>query len=144
MQSNGARAGIGIVLVAAVVALFFVFKGGDDDSKGTDTVTTTTKVTTNPSGQTTEQTVTEVPTIVIKGGQPVGGIQDLTFDKGEKIRFKVKSDVADEVHFHGYDIGKDVEAGGTVSFDVPATIDGIFEVELEQAKEQIAEIRVNP
>ncbi len=144
MQSNGARAGIGIVLVAAVVALFFVFKGGDDDSTGTDAVTTTTKVTTNPSGQTTEQTVTEVPTIVIKGGQPVGGIQELTFDKGEKIRFKVKSDVADEVHFHGYDIGKDVEAGGTVSFDVPATIDGIFEVELEQAKEQIAEIRVNP
>jgi hypothetical protein len=143
MQSNGARAGVAAVLVAAVVVLFFVFKGSDD-STNTDTATTTTKVTTAPNGQTTTETVQEVPTIVVKGGKPVGGIQHLTFNKGDAIRFKVDSDTADEVHFHGYDIGKDVKAGGSVSFDVPATIDGIFEVELEGAKEQIAEIQVNP
>jgi hypothetical protein len=143
MQSNGARAGLGVILVAAVVILFFVFKGGDDNSGG-DTVTTTTKVTTEPNGQTTTETVTEVPTVVVKNAKPVGGVQDLTFNKGGTIKFKVQSDTADEVHFHGYDIGKDVEAGGTVTFDVPATIDGIFEVELEDHKEQIAEVRVNP
>ena len=35
-------------------------------------------------------------------------------------------------------------AGGTVSFDFPAEIEGIFEVELEGRGEQIAELRVNP
>jgi hypothetical protein len=86
----------------------------------------------------------KTPTIVVRNAEPVGGIQRLEYSAGEDIRFKVKSDTADEVHFHGYDVMKDVAAGGTVSFDVPAEIEGIFEVELEEHKEQIAEIRVNP
>jgi hypothetical protein len=45
---------------------------------------------------------------------------------------------------HGYDIPKDVEAGGQVSFSFPAKLEGVFEVELESRKEQIAELRVNP
>lgn len=85
-----------------------------------------------------------VPTIVVKNAEPVGGVRRLEYSAGEDIRFKVKSDTADEVHFHGYDIGKDVAAGGTVSFNVPAEIEGIFEVELEEHHEQIAEVRVNP
>ena len=39
---------------------------------------------------------------------------------------------------------KDVAAGGSVSFDFPADIEGIFEAELEGREEQIAELRVNP
>ncbi len=85
-----------------------------------------------------------MPTIVIKDGEPVGGVQDLSFTEGDDIRFKVESDVADEVHFHGYDVGMDVEAGGSVTFDVPATDTGVFEVELEERVVPIAEITVNP
>ena len=81
---------------------------------------------------------------MIKDGQPVGGVQDLSFTQGDDIRFKVESDVADEVHFHGYDVGMDVEAGGSVTFDVPATDAGVFEVELEERVVPIAEITVNP
>ena len=69
---------------------------------------------------------------MVKDGQPVGGVQELTFTEGDDIRFRVESDVSDEVHFHGYDVGEDVEAGGSVEFDVPATITGVFEVELEE------------
>ena len=86
----------------------------------------------------------KVPTVVIRNGEPVGGIEELEYDAGDEIRFEVTSDVADEVHVHGYDLMQDVPAGGTVSFDFPAEIEGIFEVELEGRKEQIAEIRVNP
>jgi Cu-Zn family superoxide dismutase len=86
----------------------------------------------------------KVPTIVIRNGEPVGGIKELEYDAGDEIRFEVSSDVADEVHVHGYDLMQDVPAGGTVSFDFPAEIEGIFEAELEGRKEQIAEIRVNP
>jgi hypothetical protein len=85
-----------------------------------------------------------VPTIVVRNGEPVGGVQELEYSAGDQIRFKVESDVADEIHVHGYDLMKDVAAGGTVSFDFPAEIEGIFEIELEGRKEQIAELRVNP
>jgi hypothetical protein len=85
------------------------------------------------------------PTIVVNGtGEPVGGVADLTYNAGERIRFKVKSAVADEVHVHGYDLNKDVKAGGTVAFDFPASIEGLFEAELEGREEQIVELRVNP
>jgi hypothetical protein len=86
----------------------------------------------------------KVPTIVIRNGEPVGGIEELEYNAGDEIRFEVRSDVADEVHVHGYDLMEDVPAGGTVSFDFPAEIEGIFEVELEGRREQIAELRVNP
>ena len=85
-----------------------------------------------------------VPTIVIRNGEPVGGVEELEYSAGDEIQFRVSSDVADEVHVHGYDVMKDVAAGGTVSFSIPAEIEGIFEVELEGRKEQIAELRVNP
>ena len=85
-----------------------------------------------------------VPTIVVRDGEPVGGIEELEFDAGEEIRFRVNSDAAEEIHVHGYDLAKDVPAGGTVEFAFPAEIEGIFEAELEELGVQIAELRVNP
>ena len=78
------------------------------------------------------------------GGQPVGGVQELDYNKGDRIRFIVTSDVSDEVHVHGYDIAKNVKAGSSVRFSFPASIEGVFEVELEERKEPIAQLRVSP
>ncbi len=124
MNSNTVRAAVGAVVVIVAVVLLIVLKSDNSDSSAT-----TTK---------------GVTTIVIKNGEPVGGIAQLTYNKGEEVRFKVDSDVSDEVHMHGYDIMKDVKAGGSVSFDFPATIEGVFEAELEGRKEQILELTVNP
>jgi hypothetical protein len=132
MQSNAAKLTLGVIVVAVVVVLFIVLSGGDDSS-----TEATTSATSSSSGS-------QIATIKVVDGQPVGGVQDLTFTEGDDIRFRVDSDVSDEVHFHGYDIGKDVEAGGSVTFDVPATITGKFEVELESRVTQLAEITVNP
>lgn len=134
---------IGLIAAAVVVAVvaFFVIKGGDDDSSddsGDKTAQTTGK--TPPTASVPDP----VTTIQIKGGKPVGGVADIEVDKGDRLRFRVKSDEEHEIHLHGYDVEKDVEAGGTVSYDVKADIDGIFEAEIEDLKEQIAEIRVNP
>lgn len=84
------------------------------------------------------------PTIVIRSGEPVGGVEELEYSAGDQVRFQVESDVADEVHVHGYDLMEDISAGGKVAFDFAAEIEGIFEVELEGRREQIAELRVNP
>jgi plastocyanin len=82
--------------------------------------------------------------IVIKGGKPVGGVTKISVKKGDRVRFTVTSDVADEVHVHGYDLHRTVKKGGMVSFDFPATIDGEFEAELESRKEQILALAVQP
>lgn len=124
MNSNTTRALAGAAIVIVAVVLLIVLKSNNSDS-----------------GATTTKGVT---TIVVKNGEPVGGIAQLTYNKGEEVRFKVDSDVSDEVHLHGYDIMKDVKAGGSVSFDFPATIEGVFEAELEGRKQQILELTVNP
>jgi hypothetical protein len=123
--------GIGVVVVAVVLLIVLKNDGGESSSDSGATATT------KSGGQ-------SVPTIVIKNGKPVGGIAELSVNEGEEVRFKVDSDVSDEVHMHGYDIMKDVKAGGSVTFDFPATIEGIFEAELEGRKEQILELTVNP
>ena len=80
----------------------------------------------------------------VVNAKPQGGVQELDFTKGDQIRLPVDSDTADEIHVHGYDLQKDVAAGGSVTFAFRATIDGRFVVELEDHGEQIAELDVAP
>lgn len=82
--------------------------------------------------------------VEIKGGKPVGGIQRATATKGQTVAIVVHSDVADEVHVHGYDLHKEVEAGGTVRIQFTAKLTGVFEAELESRSLQIAELTVQP
>jgi heme/copper-type cytochrome/quinol oxidase subunit 2 len=131
--------GIGVVIVAVV--LLVVLKDNGDDGATTQTETAQTAGG-GGSGGASKPAVTTI--VVERSGRPVGGIAEISVEEGEEVRFKVKSAVADEVHMHGYDIMKDVEAGGSVTFDFPATLEGIFEAELEGRSEQILELRVNP
>jgi hypothetical protein len=137
MNSNTTRVAAGIVLVVVAVVLFVVLR--DDGKSDNEKLEDEGKI-----GKSTGTKGSAVTTIVIKHGKPVGGIAQLTYNEGEQVRFKVDSDVSDEVHMHGYDIAKDVKAGGSVSFDFPATIEGVFEAELEDRKEQILELTVKP
>jgi hypothetical protein len=68
----------------------------------------------------------------------------VTFKQGGTVDLTVKSDTADEVHFHGYDVAKDVKAGGSVHFKFPAKIDGKFIVELEDHGVTLANVTVEP
>src|SRR6266516_1174038 len=111
-----------IGLLAAAVVI--VIGGGGSDDK--------TKTASGP------QTVTVV------NGKPDGGVKTLTYKKGDTVDLTVKSDTADEIHIHGYDLHKDVTKGGSVHFTFPASIDGKFVVELEAKGEQIASLQVEP
>jgi hypothetical protein len=146
MRNPVARGLVALAAVAAVVILFVVLAGGDDDNAD-QTTTTQTQPAAGPTGATgQEQSQPQPPTkrIVIVDGKPRGGVQRLEYEKGDRIQFVVNSDVADEIHVHGYDVKKDVPAGGSVRFSFPARIEGVFEVELEDRKQQIAELRVTP
>jgi len=123
----------------AVAALAGCGSSGDSTAASTDTTTTT--------GTSTETTTTEVakPTIVritVVDGAPQGGIVRKTVSKGDKVVLVVKSDVADEIHLHGYDKSTDVTAGGTARLPFTATLPGRFEVELESRGVQIADLTV--
>jgi hypothetical protein len=126
---------LGLAAVVIVVA-FVIAQSGGNDSKDSSSTSTTD----NGTGGAAPQ----ANIVVVKNAKPVGGIKRLTFKKGGTVDFTVKSDTADEIHFHGYDIGKEVKAGGSVHFKTPAKIDGRFEVELENHKEQIADVEVTP
>jgi FtsP/CotA-like multicopper oxidase with cupredoxin domain len=73
-----------------------------------------------------------------------GAEQQLTVTEGERVRFRVRHATAEEVHVHGYDIAKDIEAGQTATISFPATIEGIFEVELEESGVPLGSIKVEP
>ena len=134
-------------------ALLLASCGGDDDGEDATSETTTTDTTTTATTTTTttETTVTQPPPpkptvvrIVVVNGAPKGGIVRETVDKGDRVVLVVESDVADEIHLHGYDKSRDVAAGGTVRLPFKATIPGRFEVELEDRGVQIADITVQP
>jgi hypothetical protein len=148
VQNRGARAGILGAAVAAIVVLFLVLSGGDDEGDGDTQTTTTTPA--QPAERPTaprperKPKAAIVPRVVVRTGEPVGGVKRLSFDRGDRVVFEVRSDVADEVHVHGYDLSKNVRAGSQVRFSFPARIEGVFEIELEARHTQIAELRVTP
>ena len=124
--------------------------GGDDgESAATTTETTTTSETTTTTTTTTETTPPPPPgpteiRIVVVNGAPKGGIVREKVKKNDRVVLIVRSDVADHIHLHGYDIMRDVAPGKPARLPFKATIPGRFEVELEDRGVQIADITVNP
>ena len=128
MQSRkGALIAAGALVVAVV--LFIVLKGGSSSPPVTKGLTK----------------------IEYRNGATVGGLHQITVNKGDHVLLDVTPDVTAEVHVHGYEFAKDVKPGQTAHFDFPATIDGEFEVEVhhlvngqEQGGVQVATLTVNP
>ena len=111
-----------LAVVVLVVAVVVIGTGGSSDS-------------TKDAGPTT---------VVVQGRQARRRRQGRHLQEGRHVDLTVKSDTADEVHFHGYDVHKDVDQGGTVHFRFPASIEGKFIVELEDHKQTLANVTVAP
>ena len=71
--------------------------------------------------------------VVVSGGQPEGGAQDVAVAVGDEVTVQVTADVEDEVHVHGYDLLADTVPGQPVEITFVADIPGQFEIELENA-----------
>ena len=141
-----------LIVVAGVVAaavLFFVLRSEDETSfepAGPRSTVATGGAGTEP--RTTEpvapRRVGLVARIDVRGGRPSGGVQRFRVQKGGRVLVVVRSDVADHVHVHGYDVMRDVGPRAQARISFRATIVGRFEIELEERGTQIAELEVRP
>lgn len=138
-----------MVLLAAIaffVGGFGLVSCGGDGGSETPVATETDTTSTTTTQTTTESTGygPRIVRVVVVNGAPKGGIVRELVDKGDSVVLVVKSDVADEIHVHGYDVSRDVAAGGTARLAFEATLPGRFEVELEGRGIQIADLTVQP
>jgi hypothetical protein len=128
MQSRAARLGLLAAVIVAAVVVFVVLKDNNSDSSS--------------------DTAKGVQVLnVDAGGDPVGGVKTLTYNKGDQIELRVNlAKPEEEVHVHGYEIEKSAEQS-PVTFSFRANLDGVFEVEvhrLDKTEGPIAELHVNP
>jgi nitrous oxide reductase len=124
--------------------------GGDEPASKPSTTTPSSTATETETTETTETTTTVEETapvvvrVVVVDGVPEGGIVRETVGKGDRVQLVVRSDVADEVHLHGYDLSRAVAPGQPARIAFVADVPGRFEVELEESGVQIADLTVRP
>lgn len=149
---RGAAVAIGTVLVLAGCS------GGSSTaapatSSPPPPTTTATPTTATPTSSTTTPAATpsttlptalgQVITVSYANGKVVGPGGRVKVKQNSTVQISVTSDVADQVHLHGYDKSVDVAAGGTVVLNFKATLTGVFEVELEGKKQPLLKLQVS-
>lgn len=130
MQSRKTAAIAGVVVLVAAIVVFIVLQGGSDTGGG-------------PANESFD--------FRVANGKAVGGAQDVSATQGDHLTVTLHTDVPAELHIHGYELSKDIDAGksGSISFTADAT--GEFEVEAhhlvhgeEGPGEELATLQVNP
>lgn len=155
------------VTLAVLAAALLAACGGQSGTKGDTSPTTSSTAaaqTTSPAGagggdehaghHGAEQSppaapVTQAPApgattieVTVSGGKASTPKQLVDVPVGSPVELVVTSDVADEVHVHGYDKSAEVAPGTPARLGFTASIPGVFEVELENAKLRLVQLRV--
>jgi hypothetical protein len=133
----------------AAVALVALAACGDGDDE--PTVAGQSPTTTAASGPATTQggvtsttptTTGTVLAVTVRGGSVVEGASRQRATLNQPVTIRVTSDVAEEVHVHGYDKRVDVAAGRTGEVTFLANIPGVFEVEFERSHKLLFTLEV--
>jgi hypothetical protein len=80
--------------------------------------------------------------VAYAGGEVTGTSGREEVPVGEQVVLRISSDVAEEVHVHGYDLEGAIPAGGSVDIPLTASIPGVFEVELHDSGKVLFQLRV--
>jgi hypothetical protein len=151
-MSNAGKLALAAAGLAAAVILFVVLRP-DDENTAPTTPTDTGGALTETTGETspTSPTTTLEPEparpepvrLTFQGGE-VDGPRRPEFTVGDRVVLIVRSDVADHVHVHGYDLIQDVAPGAPARIAFRADSEGRFEVELEDRHLPLTQLVVNP
>ncbi|MGY1713303.1 hypothetical protein ACI78R_02490 [Geodermatophilus sp. SYSU D01106] len=68
--------------------------------------------------------------VEVAGGRVTGDTGRVVVAAGERVALTVTSDVADELHLHGYDVTADLAPGTPATVEFTADLPGVFEAEL--------------
>jgi hypothetical protein len=149
--------GLGLVIGLGVLVYFvFVHSEGTIDAPKLNEGTTTGQTTTLPSEggeQPDEQAPTEarppaapaqVPVVKVIGGAPPAdaGPKQLTFRKGEKVRFEIETDEPFSFEIRGLNVKQSIEESSIVSFK--ATEVGQFPVIASATLIGVADLQIKP
>ncbi len=80
--------------------------------------------------------------VKVRGGKATGDTGKVTVPLGGPVVISVSSDVADELHVHGYERTVAVPAGSTASVVFTANKPGTFEVELQNPQVPLLQLQV--
>jgi len=132
---------IGLATAAALVLLFVLVRPGGNDNS-------TTQAPARPKSTiSASQLTTTTPSAV----SPVWRIDTReqsiarrSVEQGSQVAIFVTANTSDEVHVHGYDLKANVAPGKPASIRFRADVPGRYEIELENAGKEIAELTVKP
>ncbi|MEY2447539.1 MAG: hypothetical protein QOH79_1015 [Acidimicrobiaceae bacterium] len=140
--ARGTRAALA---APGLVALFVIGGCGSSGSKTSATSQASTTSSSSTSSSTASTATSPAATLIeitVVGGQVAGGVKHVQVDVGRSVTIRITSDVAEELHVHGYDLKRDLTAGTAVELTFTADIPGVFEAELEHSGLQVAELQV--
>jgi hypothetical protein len=116
-----------LALAAAAIAVaagtFVVLSPGAEDDGEPVRATTTSVVTPTTMTDTTSPAPpqTKAVVVVLRDGAPVGGVESIEVDSGERVRFDVRSDTPQEIHVHGFDLTENAVPGSRASGSRPTS-----------------------
>lgn len=162
-RSYAGRVRLRLVLPAAVAtaSLWSVACGDDDstevgsaasteagdsspDTAPADGTTSTSTTSATTATSTTAETAVDVQVVELAyaGGEVTLGGDQVAVPAGQAVRLEVTSDVAEEVHVHGYELEVPLAAGETTAIELVGDLPGIWEVELHGSGQLLCELEV--
>jgi len=130
-SANRIAASLATLITLTVVAAACSDNGDNHEGHpSTPAGTTSTQPSTLPTSDSPAPNETVIEVSVADGRVSPSPDRRVEVPRGQLVRIVVSSDVADQIHVHGYDLEAAVDAGGAATLEFEADQPGAFEVEL--------------
>ncbi|TFV65494.1 hypothetical protein E4P40_26365 [Blastococcus sp. CT_GayMR20] len=139
---NRRRARLSAALVGLPFALVVSGCTGTDAEPPAASSTSSSPGSAPPSATTNAAPESQRIEVTVAGGAVTGDTGRVPVAAGTPVTLAITSDVADEVHVHGYELTADLAPGQPASITFEATIPGVFEVELHEAGTVLLSLQV--
>ncbi len=139
---------LGSAVLASALALAGC--GGSTPAPSTSASESSVATTSSPAAEPTPESPSPTPSVPagrtlsvsVTGSTVKPAPSTVDLPVGETLTLTVASDHADEVHAHGFEVEKEVEAGGTVTLVLTGKEPGIYEVEMHHPALTLLKIAV--